>query len=53
MYRKSHRTVGSLAHISEFCAASGGVSRAEVITFPAPNQKTDNVVYLFGESLRR
>jgi hypothetical protein len=28
-------------------------SRAVVITFLAPNQKTANVAYLFGESLRR
>ena len=27
--------------------------RAVVITFLAPNQKTANVAYLFGESLRR
>jgi hypothetical protein len=42
-----------LVKVKDRLRCEGRASRAVVITFLAPNQKTANVAYLFGESLRR
>jgi hypothetical protein len=42
-----------LVKVKDRPRCEGCASRAVVITFLASNQKTANVAYLFGESLRR